>query len=116
MPCKAEWQSSDKERKNAYNRAYYARIGHVAKRQYHRDYHLKRTYDLSTKEYDKMYQEQNGRCAICDAPHDVLCVDHNHTTSEVRGLLCKNCNSGIGKLSDSPALLHRAISYLNYYN
>lgn len=58
-----------------------------------------------------MVEEQNGLCAIChEAP--VEAVDHNHTTGEVRGLLCHMCNRGIGFLGDSPKRLAAAYKYL----
>ena len=41
-----------------------------------------------------------------------MCVDHDHATGEIRGLLCVNCNSAIGKLRDDPILLQRATCYL----
>lgn len=53
----------------------------------------------------------NGLCAICLlAPAE--CVDHNHTTDKVRGLLCPRCNMGIGLLGDSAATAHSAAKYL----
>ena len=45
-----------------------------------------------------------------------LCVDHNHATGRVRGLLCHLCNSAIGKLNDSSALLRKTANYLDGYN
>lgn len=63
-----------------------------------------------------MYSEQDGRCAICDAQHDSLCVDHDHDTGAVRKLLCRKCNTVIGQASDSVAILTRAISYLRNHS
>ena len=75
-------------------------------------YRLKAQYGLSLEEYDLMYKEVGGRCEICKEPHDILCVDHCHTTNEIRGLLCSQCNLGVGNLRDSVALLESAKEYL----
>jgi hypothetical protein len=52
------------------------------------------------------------KCAICGTSDGKLCVDHNHTTGEVRGMLCNNCNMAVGFFQDSPLLLKQAIQYL----
>jgi hypothetical protein len=79
--------------------------------------HLKRNYNITLDIYNQRLKEQNYRCALCstDVPGgngNRFHVDHNHQTGEIRGLLCACCNSGLGKLKDSPKLLKRAIQYL----
>lgn len=79
-----------------------------------------KTFGISLDDYNELLKEQNHSCAICgidevDATHGTLCVDHCHETGEVRGLLCHNCNVGIGNLQDSVALLDAAIDYLKRY-
>jgi peptide methionine sulfoxide reductase MsrB len=63
-----------------------------------------------------MVEEQGGLCAICQKPYDwetsALYIDHCHTTGKVRGLLCRNCNKGLGHFFDDVANLARAIEYL----
>jgi len=59
-----------------------------------------------------MIVAQNGRCAICQEQGGLLHVDHSHTTGEVRGLLCRLCNWGLGKFKDDPARLEAAADYL----
>ncbi|MFN8579296.1 MAG: endonuclease domain-containing protein [Candidatus Sericytochromatia bacterium] len=79
---------------------------------------LKRNYGLSKEEYLKMSKNQNGVCAICKGKcygNRRLYVDHNHINGKIRGLLCNNCNSGIGMLKDSIELLLVAIEYLKKY-
>ena len=81
-----------------------------------RNNQLKRKFGITAKQYDAMYQEQAGRCGIC-AVHQSeltkrLAVDHNHATGKVRGLLCDDCNIGLGKLKDSPSILRKALNYL----
>ena len=85
---------------------------------------IRRAYGLGWDIYTRMYQEQNGKCAICNKDikliglmniKDGAHVDHDHKTDKIRGLLCSNCNSGIGHLQDSMELLQKAILYLEYF-
>lgn len=73
-------------------------------------------YGLTVDEYERRELEQGGVCAICqrkssDGKH--LCVDHDHVTGVVRGLLCGKCNSAIGLLGDDPLVIYRAHVYVN---
>lgn len=81
-----------------------------------RNNHLKSLYGIDESVYQKLYEAQNGVCAICKQPESIegrrLCVDHSHITGDVRGLLCSNCNRGIGLLKDSPELVRNAFHYL----
>lgn len=73
------------------------------------------TYGITLDQYDFMLKQQGGVCLICKVPHHAehpLVVDHNHVTMKVRGLLCSNCNTGIGLLGDNIHLLQNAIAYL----
>ncbi|MEW2270706.1 endonuclease VII domain-containing protein [Streptomyces griseofuscus] len=73
--------------------------------------YLKRKYGLTEAERDAMVASQRGLCVIClkaPAAH----VDHCHKTGRVRGVLCFNCNSAIGKLGDDPDAVRRAAAYL----
>lgn len=76
------------------------------------------TYGITREQYDRLLQEQGGRCAICGTAHvptDMhpdLVIDHDHSTGKVRGLLCPNCNQGIGHLKDSAETTDRASAYL----
>ena len=74
-------------------------------------------YGLTVDDYDRMAKQQDYGCALCGleewATRDgVLCVDHEHSTGRVRGLLCYNCNLGLGHLKDDPSLLAKAAKYL----
>jgi hypothetical protein len=78
---------------------------------------LKYRYKLDYEDYIQMYNDQEGKCSICGDIKDLggnggLLVDHCHQTNEVRGLLCNNCNSGLGKFKDNEELLMRAIEYI----
>jgi len=72
-------------------------------------------YGLTEEQFLTLITVQNNACAICQQLFNELrgaCVDHDHGTGEVRGLLCRQCNSGIGMLKDSPRRLRRAYCYL----
>lgn len=73
-------------------------------------------YEISRLEYDKILHDQGGVCKLCLGSQvgrwDKLDIDHDHVTGKVRGLLCGNCNRGLGLLKDSPELLRRAADYL----
>lgn len=68
---------------------------------------------MTEREYQRRVKEQNGRCLICKRqPSKRFCVDHCHETNQVRGLLCRKCNLGLGHFDDSIWLLRKAIKYL----
>lgn len=76
---------------------------------------LKYLYGLSNEQFDSMFKSQNGACAICEKQNlngKRLCVDHDHKTGKVRGLLCNQCNGFLGAISDDKSKAARAISYL----
>jgi hypothetical protein len=78
-----------------------------------RDTQLKVHYGISLEEYRAMETAQAFVCAICSQPaEDTLCVDHCHSTSKVRGLLCRKCNTGLGCFKDDPELMIKAMAYL----
>lgn len=78
--------------------------------------HIKHKYGLSKEDYLQLLEKQNNVCAICLNPetieNSILCVDHCHTTGKVRGLLCRMCNSALGKFGDNLSNLKRAVAYL----
>jgi hypothetical protein len=77
-----------------------------------RHYHLKHRYGIGADEFDRLVREQGGVCAICGKP-DPDHVDHSHDTGEVRGILCFNCNGGLGQFKDSTDALRDAACYLD---
>lgn len=79
--------------------------------EYQKDRRYRVEYGISLEVYEEMVAAQGGRCLICRRKKK-LCVDHDHKTGVVRGLLCPPCNHGIGSLKDNPVLLKRAINYL----
>lgn len=79
-------------------------------------------YGLSKKDFIAMLENQDSKCKICKSEIKYMsrfnnrtesaCVDHDHKTGKVRGLLCSNCNRGIGLLKDDPKILKRAYKYV----
>jgi hypothetical protein len=85
-----------------------------------RKYELLRRYKLTTVVYDEMFKNQNGRCFICgkkynQIPKKTLFVDHDYITCKVRGLLCHNCNVGLGMFKDDKNILLSAVNYLEKF-
>jgi hypothetical protein len=83
------------------------------------DQSLNRLYGIGIDDYDNMFKAQNGCCAICGihSSHfeQRLNVDHNHSTGEIRGLLCTSCNNGLGRFKDKITFLKQSIRYLEKY-
>ena len=79
---------------------------------------LKKRYGISLEDYNKLFEKQEGCCAICGIHQTEieksLAVDHCHSTGKVRGLLCFDCNTGIGKLKDDYELVYKAYRYLKF--
>lgn len=80
-----------------------------------RTYHLKRRYGITAADADAMLLEQEGLCAICGRAAAVH-VDHDHSTGRVRGLLCFNCNGGLGQFKDRIDVLESAVDYLKAHS
>ena len=96
------------------HRAQHRKRYHENKENY-RNSTYKRKYGISLDEYEKLLTEQHGLCAICsgECPSKrSLAVDHDHATGKVRGLLCANCNRGLGMFKDKIQALEKAITYL----
>lgn len=88
----------------------------------HKKAEMKFRYGISVEEYNQMFEEQKGGCAICGKHQsenqngNALSVDHNHITKQVRGLLCGTCNRAIGELKVDESgvkLFLKAIDYIN---
>ena len=79
-------------------------------------------YRMATAEqYKRILADQHNGCAICGAHHGNtvatrLCVDHDHTTGALRGLLCRRCNTALGYFCDSSVTIKRAVAYLELHS
>lgn len=75
-------------------------------------------YGIDAEVYVALLERQGAACAICGksavmSGRALLCVDHDHVTGRVRGLLCGNCNSGLGMFGETSELLRLAAAYLD---
>ena len=79
------------------------------------DSYLKRSYGVSFKEKDRMIQEQDNKCGLCNKDFSSkkdTHLDHCHSSGKVRMVLCGSCNVGLGYFKDNPELLRKAALYL----
>jgi hypothetical protein len=102
------WYQKNKAKRTKHSRDWYAK-----KKAHVRAYHLKIHYGLTPDDYKTMYDAQNGLCAICCLTV-IECVDHDHNTSIVRGLLCTRCNLCLGHYEElqRKGLLESVTKYL----
>lgn len=107
----------EKERQHARD---YGQKNPQAKRQSR----LRVEFGITQQDYEAMLAKQNGACAICGATENKVkhprarkffCVDHDHKTGMVRGLLCHNCNFALGYFRDDPERIRRAADYLDSF-
>jgi hypothetical protein len=75
-----------------------------------------KTLGVTQEQYLQMFKEQQGRCGICDKRlyskrYKAFAVDHDHNTGRIRGLLCTQCNTGLGLFKDDPVALQHAIEW-----
>jgi hypothetical protein len=132
LTCQHKWRNDYPERKKASDKKY--AVKNVEKRRaYNKAYAVEwranhpsgnmslwENYKLTQADYDRMHEQQEGRCAICrtDKPTgrgNRLHVDHCHSTDRIRGLVCQRCNSALGFLEylQQNDLLKIAQDYLN---
>lgn len=77
---------------------------------------LKYMYNIDFETYVAIYKAQDGKCKICNKPPTkTLHVDHNHVTGKYRGLLCGDCNRGLGLFKENIEYLNTAIKYLELF-
>lgn len=121
-----EWKSFNKSKRSRIRhpenqRQSYKKWASKQSSEYHRKRvrksNLKLSYNLTEEDYNSMLLAQSNGCAICGTntptgKWKVFAVDHCHITGEVRGLLCNECNRGMGLLGDSEERLRQAADYL----
>lgn len=100
------------EKRNLYRRNYLKK----------KNGNISKTYSSDSEDelssYAFMLQKQNYVCAICKnkcTSGKALAIDHDHESMEVRGLLCGNCNRGLGLFKDKSSILYEAYKYLKRY-
>ena len=73
-------------------------------------------YVITMQDLEHMFLTQFGKCAICNisfVDRKTMHIDHDHTTRQIRGLLCEDCNRGLGSFKDNVVFLKSAIQYLS---
>ncbi len=111
-----KYYETHKEERKAYKKANRERIAQSDKirhQVYRNKFYLKK-YGMSYEEVIALLARQNGLCAICQQSIDErsMRTDHCHKMDKVRGILCNNCNAGLGMFNDDPEVLARARDYL----
>jgi Recombination endonuclease VII/HNH endonuclease len=102
------------------NKAAYMKAHRETFPEFWKNTHLQRQFGIGLAEYSQMVSDRGNKCDICGQPEKqeragkvkALAVDHDHKTGAVRGLLCSDCNTALGKFHDSKDLLTSAIAYL----
>lgn len=122
------WADKHREELNARKRALYAanpekynarlRAWHAANPERRRFQRLKDRLGMSQQEYEVLFDSQGGACAICKnlnwngkTPN----VDHDHITGKIRGILCHNCNTALGRIMDDPKIAQAMGDYIKKF-
>lgn len=115
--CKKIQRFDRKDRQSIIQREWY-NLKKIDKK-YIKNKSLIAKFGISLDQYESMLLSQGSKCAICLTPQNdlslMLCVDHDHSTGKIRGLLCHKCNTGIGLLGDSIDNLSNACIYLKQH-
>jgi len=128
------WYEAHKRERSVYAKAYRAahreelKAYHQAKYRANRtarlEEHRQRTYGITRDQFLGLLQAQDGRCAICRRLFDLVHmhtkasphVDHDHTTGEIRGLLCMSCNQALGLMQESLEAIQSMADYLHRHS
>lgn len=78
----------------------------------HRNYLMALRYKIDSQKADQLLAAQGNVCPVCGSQQPGH-VDHCHGTGEVRGILCFNCNGGLGRFEDDAVVMARAADYLS---
>lgn len=74
--------------------------------------HLRNKYSMTEEDLTVLIENQNNQCAICHLTLKKPNIDHDHVTGKIRGILCWDCNIGLGKFKDNVKFLESAVLYL----
>lgn len=95
------WQESNTQKQKAYVKKH----------------NLKKNYGITEEEYKNLLAKYDYRCAVCQQaegePKIKLCIDHDHKTGKIRGILCSKCNAALGMLDDTPERIIKLFQYLS---
>ena len=110
-----KYREKHKDKAKNYFKLYYIKNKEQLKGK-QKEYNLKKKYGVSFKQFNQKLVAHNYSCAICNIGIEEkidIYIDHNHITGKNRGLLCRDCNLGLGHFRDSIINLQRTIDYLN---
>jgi hypothetical protein len=114
-----KYDASHRLQRRHFQNQYYA-----AHKEQKRNSRLKQRFGIDAEEYQRLLTKQMDGCAICGTTIPGgpgkrnplgFAVDHDHKTGKVRGLLCRNCNTGIGLLKDKVSVIRNAVDYVERY-
>ena len=111
---KKNWDTENIEHKRKYEREALQEKTHL--REYRKDYTLKRYFNISLEQYNEILEKQGNKCPVCSRHKDefskYMPVDHDHTTGEIRGIVCSDCNVSVLRHFVDPEIYERAKQYL----
>lgn len=111
----AKWKAENPEKVRANSRTW-AKANAEQEKIRHRAKSLKKNTGATVEQYNQMFTDQNGNCAICNNNQSQfpirLAVDHCHNTGKIRGLLCMLCNTALGRFNDDAEMILKAYNYL----
>lgn len=117
-----DWNEKNREKIEQYRELYKNDPQKRAKsKNYHRERWLRENFNMTLEDYKNLLEKQKGRCAICGTfrpyvkENKNFPIDHDVITGKIRGLLCHNCNVGLGNFRHDLSLLRSAIDYLGRY-
>lgn len=114
---KLEYQKLFRAKKIAENPNYHQAVNSKRTKEYNRNAWLKTAYGIDNTTFNKMLVKQKHKCKICKQKMTKqLHVDHCHKTYKIRGLLCRDCNTGIGLLKENTTIIKNAIKYIKEHN
>jgi ribosomal protein L34E len=122
-----DWRNSlseqEREELRLRERAYAAKR-YVERPEWAKDRLLRQFHKITLVEFLERVNKQDGRCAICgilletsrkERSSNKACMDHDHETNRLRGVLCSSCNRALGFFRDSVVILEAALKYLKYW-
>jgi len=117
--CDKIWRTKNRDKLLTYAKEYNAKDP-IKEKERHRAKSLKKNTGATVEQYNQMFTNQNGNCAICNRNQSEfpirLAVDHCHNTGKIRGLLCMLCNTALGRFNDDAEMILKAYKYLSKGN
>lgn len=123
-PCRVEGCSQPRAKSSPrcqYHTREQQQEGFLREPERRKNYDLRASYGITYEEAKGILDSQGGKCAICQKQLEFILgigkvaqpsIDHDHGTGRIRGILCHNCNHGLGHFHDDPSILSQARAYL----